>query len=351
MIILNFYGNIEKTIISKKLGIGVSNPPSDWIKGLQDDMLEEILVREHNLKVWAKEEFMNIQPSNYDLTALVQKANWNNYLKDYNSDLEVIAKNLIAIDVLDFENSYLKLKNNIMDSPTCEVSFPLKFIDFCNKIQRSSKGKGILNNTIPISTFSSDEFHEKPRILNFLYAMLDSKLDFEDYNNGCLSSLIKVGALIDDFLQNDEDFWVLDYIINSMYHDREYNAYHVFKVMSLIEMLIINPSVNGRTVGELERKLPLFIKDLQLGNNKKVIFAQIMRQLRNKIAHGDFRGIQQLLKRYRDEFMINYKYDEFEYSIENWTYLNICCRLDDILNEIVWELITNKDQLRLLQYA
>lgn len=351
MIILNFYGNIQPTIISQKLGVGISNPPSDWVNGLQDDMLEEMLVLEHNLKVWRKEEFMDTQLSNYDLAELVKKAKWNISTEDGRSNLEVIARNLVAIDILDFENSFLQLKNDTMYSPTCEVSFPQKFINFCNMIQYSSKGKDILNNRIPFSTFSSDEFNEKPRILNFFRAMLNSQLDFENYNNECLSSLKKVGALIDDFLQMDEDFWILDYIINSMYHDREYNAYHVFKVMSLIEMLIINPSGNGRAVGELERKLPIFLKESQIVTAKKATFAQIMRQLRNKIAHGDYRAIQQLLKRYRDEFMINYQYDEFEYSIENWTYLNICCRLDEVLNEIVWELITNKNQLRALQYA
>lgn len=351
MIILNFYENIEPTIISKKLGVGISNPPSDWIKGLQDDMLEEMLVLEHDLKVWEKEGFMDTQLKNYDLAELVKKTKWNISLDNYDSDLELIASNLVVIDVMDFENSYLQLKNDIMDSPTCEVSFPRKFINFCYKIQYSSKGKEVLNNKIPFSTYSSDEFDEKPRILNFFRAMLNSELDFEKYNNECISSLVKVGALIDGFLQKEEDFWVLDYIINSMYHDREYNAYHVFKVMSLIEMLIINPSGNGRTVGELERKLPLFIKEIRLGTTKKAIFAQIVRQLRNKIAHGDYRAIQQLLKRYRDEFMVDYEYDEFEYSMENWTYLNICCRLDEVLNEIVWELITNKNQLRVLQYA
>ncbi|WP_339245093.1 hypothetical protein NST58_29080 [Paenibacillus sp. FSL R10-2796] len=348
MITLNIYGNIEPTIISKKLGVGISNPPNDWIKGLQDDMLEEMLVHEHNLKVWGKREFKNSKLSNYDLAELVKKAKWN---ISHNSELEVIARNLVAIDVLDFENSYLQLKNDTMDSPTCEVSFPLKFINFCNKIQNSSKGKDVLNKRIPFSTFSSDEFNEKPRILNFFRAILNSQLDFENYNKECMSSLVKVGALIDDFLQKEEDFWILDYIINSMYHDRDYNAYHVFKVMSLIEMLIINPSGNGKLVGELERKLPQFLNGTRIDITKKVTFAEIMRKLRNKIAHGDYKAMQQLLQIYRDEFMVNYVFDEFEHSIENWTYLNICCRLDEVLNEIVWELITNKNQLRALQYA
>ncbi|GJM72662.1 hypothetical protein HMSSN036_48780 [Paenibacillus macerans] len=243
---------------------------------------------------------------------------------------------------LDFENSYLQLKNNTMDSPTCEVLFPRKFINFCNIIQYAAGAKDDLNNRIPFSIYSSDELNAKPRILNYFRAMIKHEFDLEIYKNECISSLVRIGSLIDDFLQGEEDFWMLDYIINSMYHDRDYDAYHIFKVMSLIEMLIINPLRNGRTVGELERKLPQFLKEDQVEDAKKASFVEIMRKLRNKIAHGDYRGIQQLLERYRNEFMVNYEYDEFEYSIENWIYLNICCRLDEILSEIVWKLITNK---------
>jgi hypothetical protein len=49
--------------------------------------------------------------------------------------------------------------------------------------------------------------------------------------------------------------------------------------------------------------------------------------------------------------MKSYEFDEFEYSIENWIYLNICCKLDEVLNEIVWQLITQKDKIRRIQFS
>ncbi|MCF7753176.1 hypothetical protein KQ941_01885 [Paenibacillus xylanexedens] len=351
MIILNSFGIIEPTIISKKLGVGLSNPSNDWIDGLQDDMLEEMLIRDHNNKVWDKMGIADIKLDNYHPSDLIKKARWDISSEEHNSHLKIIAKNLIGIDVMDFENSYLQLKNDTMDSPSCETPFPQKFIHFCNTIQEASSPKNQLNYRIPFPIYSSDELDAKPKILNYLRAMMDYDFDLENYKMECTSSLVSIGSLIDNFLQGEEDFWMLDYIINSMYCDREYNSYHIFKVMSLIEMLIINPSHNGRTVGELERKLPQFLKEDRIENSKKFSFAEIMRKLRNKIAHGDYRGIKQLLEQYRNEFMCNYQYDEFEYSIENWTYLNICCRLDEILNEIVWELVTNKDQLKTIQYS
>jgi hypothetical protein len=74
-----------------------------------------------------------------------------------------------------------------------------------------------------------------------------------------------------------------------------------------------------------------------------------MRKLRNKIGHGDFRTVQQLLEQYRQSFMKNFWLDESEYSIESWTYGDICLRLDEALNEILWLMLSDKTQLMRIQ--
>ena len=72
---------------------------------------------------------------------------------------------------------------------------------------------------------------------------------------------------------------------------------------------------------------------------------------RNKIGHGDFEAVQQLLDQYRNAFMQNFWYDEFEYSIENWTYGNICINLDSALNEILWLMLSDRAQLASVQMS
>ena len=37
MILINIYGIIKPTVISKKLGVGINNPNQEWIEGLCDD--------------------------------------------------------------------------------------------------------------------------------------------------------------------------------------------------------------------------------------------------------------------------------------------------------------------------
>ncbi|GJM72663.1 hypothetical protein HMSSN036_48790 [Paenibacillus macerans] len=102
MVILNVYGVIESTIISKKLGIGISNPFNDWINGFQDDMLEEILIQDHDMKVLGKMGIAELDLNKYDPSDLVKKAKWSISSEEQSTDLEIIARNLIGIDVLRF---------------------------------------------------------------------------------------------------------------------------------------------------------------------------------------------------------------------------------------------------------
>ena len=55
MVLLDVYGKISPTIISKKLGVGICNPSPDWVDGLQDDFREEILIHNHFIASFKKD--------------------------------------------------------------------------------------------------------------------------------------------------------------------------------------------------------------------------------------------------------------------------------------------------------
>jgi len=348
---MNMYGKISPTIISQKLGVGICNPAPDWIDGLQDDFEEEILVYNHDIKTYKRDGIDTKQfAGRYNLDQIVNQLGWQEIGK---SAKQIIAEHLIEIQVTDFKNSMLQKKNEYMDSPTCEPQYTRKFLNFCCMVQSSENAQKVIPAQIPFSTYNSDDFREKPLILNFFGAMLHSHPEhpilLDDYTAGGIKSLQYLGGLIDNFLVADEDFWVLDYIINAVFADSEQNAYHIFKVMSLIEMLIINPKGNGKTSGEMERKLLHFLPLDDIDTSQQTLFAEIMRKLRNKIGHGDFGSVQKLLEQYRTSFMQNFWYDEYEYSIENWTYGNICLHLDRALCEILWLMLSDREQLLSIQ--
>ena len=352
LVLMNMYGKIPETIISKKLGIGICNPAPDWVEGLQDDFEEELLIHEHEISSFKKSGYDTAWASDrYNLEKIVFQLGWQ---EEGKTSMQIIAEHLIEIQVLDFDNSLLQMKNDHLDSPTCEPQYPRKFLNLCCKIQSSQSAQTVIPNQIPFSTYNSDDFQQKPLILNFLGAMLhphpNYPISIPDYTAGGIKSLEYIGSLIDNFLVTDKDFWLFDYIVNAVFNDESHDAYHIFKVMSLIEMLIITPKGNGKTVGELERKLPQFLPD-RIPVEERALFSEIVRKLRNKIGHGDFEAVQQLLDQYRNSFMQNFWYDEFEYSIENWTYGNICINLDSALNEILWLMLSDRAQLASVQMS
>ena len=73
---------------------------------------------------------------------------------------------------------------------------------------------------------------------------------------------------------------------------------------------------------------------------------KLLRQLRNKIAHGDFMGFEEKMEEYAVNFMDGrFAFDYSEYSRKNWAISNICCLLDDILRRIIYMLFYDKDAL------
>lgn len=352
MVILNIYGKIEPIIISRKLGIGLCNPASDWVEGLQEDFKEEILVHNHKISLYKQSGLcVSWAEGRYDIQNIVEQLGWQEEGKSY---MQIIAEHLIEIQVLNFDDSVLQIKNEYLDSPTCEPQYTRKFLDFCCKVQSSKNAKDVIPHQIPFSTYNSDDLFKQPLIINYLQSMLkphpSHKITVSSYTKGAIKSLKAIGKLIDDFLVTEKEFWLFDYILNALFSDVQYNAYHIFKIMSLIEMLIINPKGNGKMVGEIERKLPQFLPD-RISQEDGVLFSEIMRKLRNKIAHGDFEAVKQLLKQYRQVFMQDFWFDEIEYSIENWTYGDICLNLDKTLYEILWLMLYDKSRLIEIQMS
>lgn len=221
---------------------------------------------------------------------------------------------------------------------------------FCQNLSSSiiSSKQRVAN--IPFITYDSDLFGKTPLILNYLETHTkDKATDVEIRLESSIASLQEVGSKIDNFLQSEQDFWLFDYIVDALTDMRQDNgAYHIFKVMSLIEMLIINPKNNGITQGEIERKLPQFLPNT-IEASKKQEYANLMRKFRNKIGHGDYKAISKLLQKYRNEYMRNFQYDEFEYSIDNWTYGDISINIDEALKNILWFMIDDKNAWKIFR--
>ncbi|WP_196592629.1 hypothetical protein [Pectinatus sottacetonis] len=341
MILIDIYKKLDSTIISKKLGVGICNLDSDGIEEVLEMFEEEIIINKYKID-GLKNKKNDIEKNDgwNDLDSMIKKFHWGEFGK-YNK--QIIAEHLVEIDVLNFNNSMLKLKNSYMGSPTCEIQYAKKFIILCQILSSSTFLSNVMRKKyMPDIIYDSREYNCRRQILSKLkWYMLKGSFSINQYNDSSIKTLKQMGKMIDEFLVSTQKFWLFDYITNVISDLEQWSAYHIFKVMSLIEMLIIKSNNKGKTHGELERKLPFFLPHT-IERTKKNYFTEIMRRLRNKIAHGDYKAVTILLKQYKEEFMQEVWYDEFEYSIENWIYGNICANLDETLSNILYFMVSNR---------
>ena len=88
-------------------------------------------------------------------------------------------------------------------------------------------------------------------------------------------------------------------------------------------------------------KLQRFLPD-RLSNDEKQLCAKLLRQLRNKIAHGDFIAFEEKIEEYAIRFLDGkFEFDYSEYSRKNWIIEHVCCLLVSALSKGGFSMHTN----------
>ncbi len=344
MILINIYGKIEPTIISEKLGLGLYNVSTDWQEMLIEDMKKEIFQLEKPL------DYFNwyMYHTTKDISSFTKNSNHIITLEDMMPYFKCVSENLIALGIIDFKNSILKLKNNCMHSPTCEEDFAKRIIKLLKILDSIQDRERYINDDFLNITYNSRDYTYKTKLLTIINPNLKNEIPYHTKRN--IDILKKIGKTLDNFLQKEEDFYLFDYLINALDYEPTYNAYHLFNVMALIEMLITNPKNNGQAMNEIINKMPYFMKSNRSIKEQRE-FCRSVKIIRNKIAHGDFKELRNSLSLHRERFMQTFYFDEYEYSLDNWTFLDICLELDKILAEILKYLFHNRKELEEIQLS
>lgn len=338
MVILNIFGSVSPICISEKLKIYISNLPcqseNNWNEALVEDMLQEIKER----AIFSEKYGKGFDP--YDLRKICIETLGLDNLPEGMSEkeyLQIIADNLICI-YFDYEYEdmpFFDWTTNCFDGRLCEEDYAEKLIKFLQFfVWKSEQRKPGEFSSFPSLIYTSN--HD--RKYSFLLGALNNKWQSSEIH---IKSLRYWGYLIDNFLVNKNDYLQLDYLINSVYKDNDYNAYHLFKAFSLCEILLVKDSNSGKPA-QLDNKLPFFLSE-KYSKEDKLEFSKMVRQMRNKIGHGDFWRLNELLEEYAQKYMDGqYNYDYTEYSRLNWIYLHLCCELDDVLARILFLLFTDR---------
>lgn len=272
---------------------------------------------------------------------------------DKDDKVQLLYDNIICINTEDTKNSFLRLKNQYTNNPYCEISNEEKFISFFNfvhsNLDRTTKKKSchldvvfsdsdywfFSKNNGKSNIISSMIWHDSPsKIMNNTpYKFRTNNEEFE-YK---IKTLLQFGRKIDDYIQEKQDFYALDYIIEASSNESS-SAFAIVKLFSLLETLIAHKNYTSLRQ-ELLNKLPRFLPD---DIEDKELWIKLVYDIRNKIAHGDYKGLVEKTDQYLEIFMIGWNLDYYEFSKINWVYSSVYSTLNTVVANIVWSMIYTK---------
>ena len=333
MLVLNCYGKIDRICISRKLGMYISNLPNSDDNNWKDALKDQLKLTND-----ADSIYQNYLKMSYPsgIVNLYHKVFPSKEVPVEFTDLhyEELAEMMTCIS-LDYEYADMPLggwDKNCFDGRLCEDDCTEKIIGFMNFLVHldTTQKDDDFPAPVPQWVYSSnhDEFDH--------YRLFWGGEGIEQYQK----AMIEWGNLFDTFLVNRERYLQFDYLINSIYKDSDYNEYHLIKDFSLCQLFL-----EKECEGELDTKLPIFLPE-NMSGAEKMECAKLLRQLRNKIAHGDFLAFEDKIEEYAKKFLDGkFAFDYFEYSRKNWVIIHVCCLLDDVLRRIMHMMFYNSKKL------
>lgn len=217
MVILNLLGKIEKTYISNKLGLYISNLPDGGetnFNNWQEEMKEILQIAYETEKLYSSQFISEFEsgPDNVFETRFYEKAkkilNQNEeaneiILKKY---IDYLSQNMICIDI-DYENCEIPFGENTYSCfgwGTCEEESVEKILDFLRFVATSDSN----SVTFPYCIYSTNQMRDREYMHIF-----SGTTDI----NEPIAELKKWGVLLDKYLISEKEFYQLDYLCNALF--------------------------------------------------------------------------------------------------------------------------------------
>lgn len=334
MVVLNFYGKIEPICISKKLGLYLSNLPNGEYNNWRDGLVDEM-----EMSIKADRIYQEMLGSNYEpgIHILYRNLYPNKEIPSV-IDKSIIREIVDQMICIYHEYSYDDMPmggrdTNPFDGRFCEEDYSEKIIDFINFLSDEEQ-LFQLPAPIPQWVYSSN-YHNVDH-----YRIFWGGEQAEPY----IKALQQWGAALDVFLSNRNDYLLFDYLAKTIHKDNEYNEYHLMKDYSLCQLFL-----EKKSESELDSKLLPFL-DPDDSEEDRLKKGKLLRQMRNKIAHGDFSAFESKIEEFAVEFMDGrFWFDYSELSRKNWVIQHVCCILDDVIRQLICMLLFDRESLSKLK--
>ena len=322
MVVLSICERIEPTCLSKKLGLYISNLSDCPYEGWDELVFEEFIKAQRIAKINTENWEIKFGDHAYDHYKKQFPEMMQGFSQIDDDAIKKIVSNLVCI-YFNYEYEDMPMggwEDNPFDGRLCEKDYAEMIIDFLHFLSN--------DGNCPFWIYSSNYDDTTP-----FHKLLLVKNDSERK----IAYLKFWGAKIDNYLEERNDYLKLDYLIRAIYDENGYDAYHLSKMYSLCQLFL-----ESKHESELDRKLPQFI-DPKYELQDRIEIAKILRQMRNKVAHGDFVAFEKKAEEYAQKFMDgHYSFDYSEYSRQNWVLLNVCCLLADTVKTMIKKAFEDK---------
>lgn len=330
MIVINCLGKVEPMVISKKIGLTISNLNNEEQEQVKDAILKEL---------WFNENYEGMPKlikglSRQVICFLLMEKSKDLFLRchDLGEMIEILVKDMIVIR---YNPMMIETCYDWHDYRTCETTKEEKFMILIRFVLRNPPATNFLLNNFVDTSFSITEI---PHIItNLQLNLMHNKWMLPIESN--INCIIKFGSALDGFIKSEDDLYKLDFITNAL-KSGSLDDYHRFtNLFSIIEMLLHK---KNRRLEQIDVKLLKYLD--HFGDSKEEV-AKLFRKIRNKIAHGDFHMCNKIIFFYIDAYMQKFSFDEYENSKLIWGLSSINIELERVVRSILIDLFNIEDNI------
>lgn len=368
MVIIDLLKDIgtKPICISQKLGLYLKNANKDELYIYVKELVENNYINELDKNINFRSELIsNLNDKYYksEIKKDISKFNCRQLIslitkKMLALEIEVSENTIIVDDDIfekyDEENIVKALRDNPLINPIDEYDIEYKILFLFNFLRSNSEKRNDID-IIYYDGYSINDLYDGYNLFeNFSIKCYKKREEYEyicyQYYENCneeykekISALIKFGDNIDNYIDSSDDYFKLDFIIETLIYGENY-IYSLLNYIQLIEMLIVNPKNSTRE--QFKQKLKFFINMNELENSTQVEeFSASLYDIRSRLIHGNYNSLKKELIKFNKKFNYNREYDYGEFKEENWILINISFKAKRILRNIIEKMLKDKNRL------
>lgn len=368
MVVIDLFKCIDEEFIciSKKIGLYIKNSDKDELYTYVKNIVEENYINQLGKNINFRKELVKCLDDQYYKNEIKKD------ISKYNNKqlISLITKKMLVLEIETSEDTIIVddeifekydeehvveiLRKHPLINPIDEYDIEYKMLFLFNFLRKNSEKRNDID-IVYYDGYSIDNLYNG----NYIFDSLINKsyikreeyeyFGYKYYQNSNeeyiekISSLIEFGKSIDKYIDGTEDYFKLDFIIETLLYGENY-MYSLLNYIQLIEMLIVNPHHSTRD--QFKQKLKYFIDDDELENREQIEnFSAKLYDIRSRLIHGNYNSLKKELIEFNKTFNRNTNYDYGEFKEENWIIINISFITKRILRNIIESMLEDKNKL------